>query len=127
MYFVSARDWWLAAVLFLGMGIGVGSALLVFLIAGMLGFVVWIWWGTGYRVTADELQVRSGPFRWRVPLAAITAVRRTRNPLSSPALSLDRLEVRYGPGRVLLISPLDREGFLAVLRARCPAAVIDAA
>ena len=37
-------------------------------------------------------------------------------------MSLDRLEIRYGGGRRLLISPKDREGFLeaVVARSRLP-------
>jgi hypothetical protein len=35
-------------------------------------------------------------------------------------LSLDRLEIAYGDGRLLLISPQDKAGFLAALRRRVP-------
>ena len=46
---------------------------------------------TCYRITATELLVRSAFFRWRIPLVQIVEVFPTHNPLSSPALSLDRL------------------------------------
>lgn len=47
-------------------------------------------------------------------MGEISEVRPTHNPLSSPALSLDRLHVQYGPGflKAVMISPADREGFL---------------
>ena len=45
----------------------------------------------------------------------ITSVRRTRNPLSSPALSMDRLSIRYGKGRRIMISPADQAGFLEAI------------
>jgi len=32
--------------------------------------------GTGYRITASELSVKAGPFRWRVPLSSIRRIRR---------------------------------------------------
>jgi hypothetical protein len=64
--------------------------------------------------------VRAGPFRWQVPLETLRSIRPTRSPLSSPALSLDRLELRYGQGRVLLISPADGARFVAELSARAP-------
>jgi len=51
-----------------------------------------------------------------VSLAAMTA---PRNPLSSPALSLDRLEIVYGSRRIP-ISPEEKQRFLAELHARCP-------
>lgn len=65
-----------------------------------------------------ELLVRSGPFRWRIAIDGIESIRPSRSPLSSPALSLDRLEITYGGGRRLLISPEDREGFLEAIVAR---------
>lgn len=73
---------------------------------------------TWYTVTDTALIVRCGLFRWSVPLADITALEPTQDVLSSPALSLDRLRVDYGPGRSLMISPRQREAFRAALRAR---------
>jgi len=84
------------------------------------GLPVWLLLGTHYTITDTELRVRSGPFGWRVPLAEIRSVTPTRNPLSSPALSLDRLRIDYGPGRALLVSPQDKGGFLACLEERRP-------
>ena len=69
-------------------------------------------------LTEHDLLVRSGPFRWRVPLGQIHSVTPTRNPLSSPALSLDRLRIEYGDGKWILISPRERERFLEALEAR---------
>ena len=34
---------------------------------------------------------------------------------SSPALSLDRLLIVYGVGKVVLVSPKDKEGFVSAL------------
>jgi hypothetical protein len=43
----------------------------------------------------------------------------TRNPLSSPALSLDRLHIRYGGSRMgIMISPVNKAVFLQDLAAR---------
>ena len=60
-----------------------------------------------------------GPFRWRVPIDAITAITPTRSALSSPALSLDRLRIEYGE-RAILVSPIYKEGFVRALRAVNP-------
>jgi hypothetical protein len=90
-----------------------------FLLLG--GFVTWVFLDTGYELEPQVLKVRSGPMKWRIPLAAIHEVRPTSNPLSSPALSLDRLHVRYRGSSVgMLVSPADREGFLAELAALAP-------
>lgn len=83
-----------------------------------LALPVWTMGSTRYTLTDTELVVQSGPFRWRVTLADITDVRPTHNPLSSPALSLDRLQIAYGKGREILISPEERDEFLRELEAR---------
>jgi hypothetical protein len=76
-----------------------------------------------YEVREDELFVRCGVFRYRIPGPSIVSVAPTRNPISSPALSLDRLAIRYevnGKSRQLLISPQEREAFLQDLQAIAP-------
>ena len=70
--------------------------------------------GTHYTVSGDILRVACGPFRWKVPIGAIEAVEATRSPLSSPALSLDRLRIRYG-GKRIMVSPSDKTGFLRAI------------
>ena len=71
---------------------------LVVLLAAVvaIGLPLWLARSTVYIVTDELLLVSSGPFSWRVPRDEITHVAPTRTILSSPALSLDRLEVRYG-------------------------------
>lgn len=85
------------------------------------GFVVWLFLSTCYELDGRELVVRSGPLRWRIDLATVESVTPTRNPLSSPALSLDRLQIRYGKGRFLLVSPVERNPFLNALARAEPA------
>ena len=70
---------------------------------------------THYTVHGNELRIVSGPFRWKVPIDQIESVTATRNPLSSPALSLDRVQIQYGSGRKIMISPRDRAGFLKAI------------
>jgi hypothetical protein len=136
--FPSKRDAWLMGVLIAGLGIssaslvasllapdpdpGLGWVVSILIVAVL--FVAWIWTGTDYTLTSAELLVRSGPFRWRVPLAEIREVTPTHNPLSSPALSLDRLEIRYRKMGFLLISPEDKDGFLRSLVAQAPHLVL---
>lgn len=122
----SRIDWWLAAIVLTGAAVSLAAAVAV-LIDGVSGgrwiaafavtvgvaFPLWTLASTSYELSDDQLLIRSGPFRWRVSLVAIRSIEPTRNPLSSPALSLDRLAVSYGNGRRVLISPRDREAFLA--------------
>ena len=88
---------------------------------------VWIVLSTYYEFTRDLLVAHCGPFSWRIPLQAISSVRESRSVRSGPALSMDRLEIAWGEGNVLLISPADKPGFLAALQARAPHAMSPAA
>jgi hypothetical protein len=93
-------------------------SLLLILVAA---FVLWTLYGTRYTLTESTLTIRSGPFRWVIDTEVIAEVFPTRNPLSSPACSLDRLQIRYGKSRlVIMISPQDKAGFLRDLAARSP-------
>jgi hypothetical protein len=80
-------------------------------IVGLLGSMLI---GTHYTVDGNTLRIRCGPFRWQVPVDVIESVEPTRNPLSSPALSLDRLRIQYGKRRIL-VSPADKAGFLKAI------------
>lgn len=81
----------------------------------VLLFVTWLYFSTSYTVTREALLVKSGPFSWIVPLAEISSIEPTHNPASSPALSLDRLCIRYA-GKEIMVSPADKAGFMTVIK-----------
>lgn len=83
-------------------------------------FVSWVVLSTYYEFRDDALVAHSGPFRWRIAFGEIRSVRESDSVRSGPALSMDRLEIVYGRGRVLLISPQDKPGFLAMLHRQAP-------
>ena len=95
-------------------GVPAGVMVPVTLVLGA-GLPLWVLLGTRYELTPGRLLIRCGPFRWAVPLEEIRAVEPTRNPLSSPALSLDRLRIDYGRGSSVMISPREKARFLAEL------------
>ena len=71
---------------------------------------------TYYSIEGPTLKIVSGPFRWKVPIAEITSITPTRSVLSSPALSLDRLRITWGPkDRRIIVSPADKNGFVKAL------------
>ena len=82
--------------------------------------VGWVVLSTYYELDGDVLVAHSGPFSWRIPLKEISAVRESNSVRSGPALSMERLEIACSNGRVLLISPEDKAGFLAALHRRAP-------
>jgi hypothetical protein len=129
--FASRVDAWLAAIIVVSAvaSLFVAGALLMSdvparmplaVVLAAIGGVLplWVMAATRYIVGLGELRIVSGPFRWRVPLREIRAVTPTRNPLSSPALSLDRLRIEYGRRKWIMVSPRDRQAFVSELRRR---------
>ena len=80
----------------------------------VLGIYVGLVFPMRYGLGNGQLIIRSGLLRQKLALSDIVEVHRTHNPLSSPALSLDRLRIQYGKGffKGVMISPADRPGFL---------------
>jgi len=126
----SKIDAWLLAVLLVAMGASLWAAFAVLTrsppqqwwsaalsLGAGFALPLWLLCGTRYTLEPQRLRVHSGPFRWQVPLAEITAITPTSNPLSSPALSLDRLRIDYGRGKMLMISPQDKDRFLRDIEA----------
>lgn len=66
---------------------------------------IWILLTTQYTIEGSMLNVRSGPVDVDIDISTIESVTPTRNARSSPALSLDRLEIVYGDGERVLVSP----------------------
>ena len=132
MTFASKRDVWLSVVIVvtdivmlwaLAMlftqasrsgGLSIYPAVaIVFLVFGL---VTWVFAGTRYVIEGNSLVIRSGPFRWQIPIGEIDSVSPTNDPSSSPALSLDRLSIKYRRGEIL-VSPRDKAAFVQALRA----------
>ena len=92
-----------------------------FIVLGVAGFLAWILLGTTYTLEGRELIVRSGPMRWKIAIDDIHSIepaRGLKKGRSSPALSMDRLLITYGSDKSLMISPDERERFLADIKAR---------
>jgi hypothetical protein len=88
-------------------------------------FAGWIWFGTGYKMMDNELKIYCGPFRHTISLQDIKEIKSTRSPLSSPACSLDRMEIKFGKSKRVMISPADREGFIKMLIGKFPQIHLD--
>ncbi len=118
-WYSSKVDWWLALLLAIApvialarVAAGGGMFEPLVLLVVYVGLV----FPMRYGISGDFLVIRSGLLRRRIPLASITRVAPSRNPLSSPALSLDRLEIRHGGlSRRTLISPAERSHFIVDL------------
>ncbi len=135
MRYRSKKDTWLVALLcgivlllfalcilyLLLPGVPKGAAWLVLILDIALGaFFLALITTTYYEITPAALVVHSVGLHREIPLGAIQQVFPTRNPLTGPALSLDRLQVDYsidGQARFALISPEDKLGFMQDLAA----------
>lgn len=139
MVYRSRKDWWLTIIIWGAMlsAIGGGIYTLIvnttyvgeFLVTLTLSvlfpiFILWMWLTTVYVVDENNLIIKYGPFKKTIPLFSIMSVKKTMNPISSPALSLKRLEIVHGQYESVLISPPDREEFAELLAERCPYAKI---
>ncbi len=102
----------------------------VWVAAGLMlaadALVAWIYLGTHYSIREEQLRIQCGPFRWQVTLGEIRSVLPSGSMLSSPALSLDRLEIRHGRQGSILVSPAERMGFLEALARASPGLVASA-
>lgn len=88
----------------------------------MICFMVWLWFGTGYKIKGERIKITSGPFRSRINISDIKKIGRSKasfatiSYLSGPALATDRLVVMYGEkSDVITISPKNEKEFVKTL------------
>jgi hypothetical protein len=135
MKFASKRDSWvtlmLAAVAMSMMVISCGYmfrdegrlALVAIPLLGSTLLIIWVLHRTEYELGPVALVIHCGPLRWSIPADSIYEVYPTRDPISAPALSLERLRINYVIDHrrcSVLISPDDKHAFLATLTAVTP-------
>ncbi len=139
-YFPSKRDGWLVGLIWFSIFVSIAGGFVPVLLTGASwfklgavlsillavdGVMLWVLYGTGYTVNAEELFIRCGPFSFRVDLYDIDSITPTRSPCSSPACSLDRLNIVYGLSRQsIMISPQDKRRFLSAIVEHCPSLIL---
>ena len=89
----------------------------IWLIAAFLGLlltlVLNLFFTTAYTVSGDVLHIRAGLlYSMEVDISRIKKIRESNNPISSPAASLDRLEIAFNKWDTVLISPKNKMGFI---------------
>ena len=126
--FRSKVDWWFILILVAIPGStiayewikrGAGTPPTAFWIAlAVLGFIVVALIPIRYVIEGRTVSIKCGFIGWEYgsfSVDDVQSVRPTHNPLSSPALSLDRLRVDVGFFGPFLISPKDKSGFLQAI------------
>ena len=131
MTFKSAVDLWLLVIVawvgIISLGVSIrlvlqsspaGYLRVIGVMAVGIGLPLWLLYTTQYVVKDEVLNIQSGPFKWTIPITSISQVVETSNPISSPALSLRRLEITYGERKTVMVSPKDRNSFLKAIGQR---------
>jgi len=132
MKFKGKQDLWLSVLIWSAVVLGFGASILpiidgeqsfilygLLIVSGLfLIFISWIY-KVNYVVLEDTyMVVRFGPFKEKYDYSVLTKVEETRLPLSSLALSLDRLALYKNQSFKSLISVKDKELFLKELAKR---------
>ncbi|MDP1579697.1 MAG: PH domain-containing protein [Candidatus Didemnitutus sp.] len=131
--FRSRIDLWLVILLMLAVLAPVAAAIGLHLQGESKGVWLLAIWGTlvgtlvailsfplRYTLRADRLHLQSGLLQWDVLYRDMRSAAKSINPLAAPAWSLLRVKIVTIDGSLVLISPDDRDAFLAELRQRCP-------
>ena len=105
------------------MGLIQGPAWPAVMIASTLAILIaYLFLTTRYIIDDTRLLILCGfLFNQEIDIHSMQRIRPSRNPWSSPATSLDRLEIQYSKSGFILLSPLDKAGFIADLKKINPA------
>ena len=76
-------------------------------------FIAYTLLTTQYTINKSELRIQCGfLYDETVTIDKIISITESRNPISSPAASLDRLELKLKNTHSILISPKEKDGFI---------------
>lgn len=142
MYFPSKKDIWFGLIfwgliLFIlsiyifgsdpfGMQLITYNSLLGTIISVLIiGLLLWMWFGTGYKINGGLLNNHSGPFRSKVRIEEIKKLSKIKSPFTAPALSIDRIEILYGHYEVIHVSPKNEDEFIQLLVKENPNIQLD--
>lgn len=119
--FKSKIDWWLLLLFLIPIYFGMLEVLKHnktgwIVIIGAIAFVVFMYRSTYYIIEDSFLVVRSMFIVYeKIEISSIKKIYKTKNPLSAPALSLDRMAIVYNKYDEILISPKDKTQFIEVI------------
>lgn len=80
------------------------------------GFVLHLFLNTNYTIKDNLLFIKSGFFNYKpIQISSIKKIVNTNNPISSPATSLKRILISYNKFDSIIISPKNKDAFIAEL------------
>lgn len=90
---------------------GVWEALI--LLIPVISFLVHMFCTTYYTIQDEKLTVKCGFYKQQFDIKSFRKMEETNNAMSSPALSLDRLELYFKGYDSIVLSPKNKAGFIA--------------
>lgn len=82
-----------------------------------ISFIFHVFVSIKYTIEKENLNIKCGFFiNQNIDIKTIYKISETYNPLSSPAGSIDRLEIKYNKFDSVLVSPKDKSGFIRSLK-----------
>lgn len=115
--FKSKIDWWLVVLVLVIFGYPIIDGILSkeYVLSLVFGLILLVFYFLSktirYKIDSENLII----WNTKISIHSIRKIYRTNNPLSSPALSLDRIAVVYNTYDEVLISPREREEFIQEL------------
>jgi hypothetical protein len=84
-----------------------------FIIIPIFSFIAYLFLTTKYAILDNELTIKCGfLYHQKIQIDTITKIIETNNPLSSPATSLDRIDIRFKKSGSVMISPKEKQAFI---------------
>ena len=86
----------------------------LFVNLAVAAFLLWLWYGTRYRIDDTHIHYRSGPFRGKIAIAAIREVQRDTTLWVGfrPALARKGIIVKYNKYNEIYFSPDNNDTFI---------------
>ena len=90
-------------------------------------FIVYLFLTTNYTIYNQQTLIAKSGFLTnnKIDINSITKISKTNNPISSPALSLDRIEIFYNKYDSVIISPKNEQEFIQDLQKINSSIIID--
>ena len=110
----SKIDWWLIILILILFGYPIVDGILskeyvLSLVFGLILIIFFLLSKTiQYKIDGENLVI----WKTKIDIKTIRKVYRTKNPLSSPAMSLDRIAIVYNKFDEVLLSPKERDEFI---------------
>ena len=90
---------------------------LIGLLTLIFAFILHLFFNTQYTIDNKKLKIKCGIFSYdHIDIEKIKEISKTNSIRTSPAPSFDRIEIKYGKYKEIIISPKDKKSFVNDLK-----------